>query len=211
MVVLNFKNIDQANAVVGVIDFSVGLIDEKEAKKVGKSIYELALSVKNEHICQQDENVLFLKEEEIEFVFGNAIWILEQEIKKKENQVFSNSIGLMKEILSIINKKKSNKFIEKGSRKFDPDLLEFYNENLLEEFLIIFDFEEDEITSFTFRPINNIPKKGDVYIVKKYIPFVGELKSGTVEDSLLIINKLTNKPFEINVSKFNKISQKINN
>lgn len=206
MVILKFKNEDQAKSVAGVIDFSVNLIDLGSAKKVSSSIYDLCVAIKKDLLYQRDENVLYIKEKEVIFSFENAIWILGQEIKEKKNEIYSNSIGLMKEILSIIQQKKKDNFIIKEFRKFDPELLEFYNENLSQEFLITKDFEFKNSLNIPENQLPKLPKKNEIYILKKYIPFIGKSEIGPIEDSLLIINKLTNIPIEISPTDFNRIS-----
>lgn len=206
MIVLNFKTDLQAKSVAGVIDFSVNLIDINSAKKVSSSIYDLCVAIKKDLIYQIDDTVLYIKDQEVIFSFENAIWILEQEVKEKENEIYSNSIGLMKEILSIIQQKKTSSFVEKGYRKFDPELLEFYNENLLEEFIITKDFEFKNTLNIPEERLPKFPKKGDIFILKKYLPFSGMSEMGAIEDSILIINKLTNIPFELTPTEFNKVS-----
>lgn len=205
MVTLRFKNEDQANAVVGVIEYSLKLIDPKEIKKISKEMYEYALNLKTDLVYQQDNEILYIKDDEVSFLFDNAVWILTQEIKKKPNSIFSNSIGLMKEILNLIKSKQKSKFTIKGGRKFIPELLEFYNENKEKEFLIKEDFKFE----FTIDMPKGLvfPKEQEVWIVLEYIPFNSEEAEEPVEDMLLLVNKLTNKKCEIPVSEFDKISE----
>ena len=206
MIVLNFKNNQQADAVAGVIDFSINLIDLKDAKKINSSLYDLCISIKETLIYQKDDNVLFLKGPEVEFVFENAIWILEQEIKTKPNDVYFNSVGLMKDILSVMKQKKTENFIIKDFRKFDPDLLEFYNKNIGNEFLITKDFEFENNLNIPLEKLPKMPKKGEIYILTKYIPFLGISEMGPIEDSIILVEKLSNIPFDVSPSAFNKIS-----
>jgi len=103
---LKFKNKEQAETITGILDFGVNLINPKDIKKLNKEMYEFALKLKNELIYQQDEEVVYLRDEEVLFVIDNTIWILTQELKEKENVVYSNSIGLMKQLMELINSKK---------------------------------------------------------------------------------------------------------
>ena len=207
MITLKFKNEDQANAVVGVIEYSLKLIEPKEIKKISKEMYEYALNLKQDLVYQQDNEVLYIKDDEVSFLFDNAIWILTQEIKKKPNTIYSNSIGLMKQILDLIKSKNKDRFTIKDGRKFIPELLEFYNQNKNKEFLI----KEDFKIEFSIDMPKGLvfPKEQEVWIVIDYNPYNGPQEEEAIEDTLLLINKLTNKKCELPVSEFDKISELI--
>jgi len=103
---LKFKNKEQADTIAGILDFGVNLINPKDIKKLNKEMYEYALKLTNELIYQQDDEVIYLRDEEVLFVLDNTIWILNQELKEKKNPVYLNSIGLMKQLIELINSKK---------------------------------------------------------------------------------------------------------
>ena len=211
MIVLKFKNKQQADTIGGILDFSLNLIDPKEIKKLNKEMYEYTLELKNNLIYQKDNEVMYLKEEETLFVVDNAIWILSQEVKSKPNEVYSNSIGLLKQLKNLIIDKKikdeEKRFTIDGNRKYDKELEKILKKNIDEEFLI----NQDYIFPFDLDiPKNKIPvmpKQNEIWILTEYKH--GDLFDTTevVEDSVIITNKLTNKRCEVFCSEFDKLSE----
>jgi len=211
MIILRFKNKEQSKTIAGILDFSINLIEPKSIKKLNKEMYEYALYLKKDLIYQIDEEIMYIKEDEVLFVLDNAIWILEQEIKEKPNEVYFNSVGLMKQLKNLIlDKKKSEdekRFKIDGNRKFDPELEKKYLKNMNKEFLInqdyIFPFDLD----IPKHKIPIMPKKDEIWILTDYRK--GDLFDGEdiIEDSVVIVNKLTNKKCEIFCSEFDKMSE----
>ena len=212
MTVLNFKNKEQADSIAGILDFSLNLIDPKAIKKLNKEMFEYASKLKNDLIYQQDENVMYLKDEEVLFVIDNAIWILTEEIKEKHNEIYSNSIELMKQLQNLIQDKQKiqdeNRFTVDGNRKYDKELQKKYLSSYNREYLITRNYIFPVSLDIPKHKLPVMPKEGEIWILSEYKEAEGfEDNEEPIEDSVIIVNKLTNKKCEVLCSEFEKLSE----
>ena len=191
MTTLKFKNKEQADTIAGILDFSLTLIEPKSIKEFNKEMYQFALALKNDLIYQQDEEVMYLKDDEVLFVLDNAIWILSQEIKTKVNQVYSNSIGLMKQLQTLIQDKKKvadeKRFTTIGDRKFDEKLEEFYSKSCGKDFLINNSYIFKNDIKLPEHKLPVMPKLNEIWILKEYKKADEKSEIGELEDSVLIV------------------------
>jgi len=202
MILLKFEKKSSIKQVLDVLDFSRNLI--LNANSTSKEFDLIIQSIKDVVPYKNIFPYLMVRPNEVDVILGNAIWVLEDVVKKekidaKTKQMYINSIGLMKEVKQIVlDKQNQDKPKRDKGRIFFPELEKFYKSNLNKLFVFSTNYEE------TVGLIT--PKKDDIWKLISYIEANPMENIEEAEEDTLIIEDIVGTKFALPVSEFNQLA-----